>query len=257
MRALNVFVLGLALSIPGLSTPILAQNQTTDQPHHKWLDCDLSWIFTPETVGPTFSVMISFRDSLIAGAQLTLEGNGKTVATARTDSDGIARFEKIPPGEYWAHSPNGLLFPSVQFEVRADHPLGERVNLAWPVIATPVAYRFLTGRFSIAEDENAPDIPLRSAAVELRDVYTGKLIEAVSTDVNGDYEFSTKKSGLYALRLTLPKKGEVGSDNRELPIELDPSAKQFSISEMKVVQSHCAGIQLFRRARGNGGWEPQ
>jgi len=59
------------------------------------------------------------------------------------------------------------------------------------------------------------------------------------------------------LRLTLPKKGGPGSDIRDLPIEIDPAAKQFSIPDMIVVQSHCAGIQLFRRKAIGDGWDPE
>lgn len=257
MTGVKVFALSLAASILTLSSPVHAQDQTVAEPYHKWLDCDVSWMFTRETVGSTFSVRMTYRNSPVANVPLTLGGEGKTLPSAVTNSDGIAHFDRVPTGEYWARSPDGLLFPSVQFEVKADQPLGKRVNLEWPVIMDSIAHRFLRGKFTVAEDENGPDIPLRNAPVELRNVYPGKLIESVSTDANGDYEFSTTDPELYSLRLTLPKKGEAGSDIRDLPIELDPAAKQFSIPEMTVVQSHCDGIQLFRRSQGNEGWEPQ
>ena len=250
------FALVLAVLVVSLSSPVRAQDQNIAEPHYKWLDCDVSWIFSQETVGTTFSVRLKFRNSPVANTVLTLRGNGKVLPTVRTNLDGIARFDKVPPGKYWANSPDGLLFPSVQFDIKADHPLGEQVNLEWPITDQSVAHRFLRGRFSAAGDEKAPDIPLRNAALELRDIYTGTLIESVSTDDNGDYEFATTHPGLYALRLTLPKKGEVGTDVRDLPLELDAAATQLSIPEMKVVQSHCGGIRLFHRSRSNDGWEP-
>jgi hypothetical protein len=185
MTALKVFALGLAASILTLSTPVRAQDQTVAEPYKKWLECDLDWLFTRETVGPTFSVRMTYRNSPITHTPLTLGQDGTKVLTAATNSDGIAFFDQVPPGKYWLDSPDGLLFPSVEFEVKADHRLGEQADLTWPVTMDSDAYRFLRGRFTVAEYENTFDIPLRHAVLELRDVYTGELIESATTDANG------------------------------------------------------------------------
>lgn len=214
-------------------------------------------MFTEETVGPSFSLKVSFHGTPVAGTRITLNKGRKALATARTNRGGFARFERIAPGKYDAESPDGLLFPSgrLVIEIKADHSAGEKLTLHWP--SDSVAYRVLRGRFTISEELNDPEIPLRSTVVELRDVYTARLIESGSTDANGDYEFATTDPGLYALRLVLPKKGQAGFENRDLAVELDPSAKEYSIPEMKVVQSDCYGVQLFRRSKTEDHWEAQ
>jgi hypothetical protein len=198
-----------------------------------------------------------FRGAPVGGTRISLNKVGKVVATARTNQQGVARFDVIPPGTYDSESPDGLLFPSgrLVIKVEAGHASGERVTLHWPNYS--VAYRLLRGRFTIAEQPNDPGTPLRNAVVELRDVYTARLIESGSTDANGDYEFATTDPGLYALRLVLPKKGQAGLESRDLAIELDATAKDYSIPEMKVVQSDCYGIQLLRRSTTEDLWEAQ
>lgn len=234
-----------------------AQEQGLAEPYKKWLDCDVDWIFAEEAVGPSFSLKTSFHGTPIAGARITLNKDGKVAATATTNQHGVARFVSIPPGKYDPESPDGLLFPSgrLVIEVKAKHASGKKVSLDWPNYS--LAYRFLRARFTTSEQVNDPEIPLRNTLVELRDVYTGRLIESGSTDANGDYQFSTTTPGLYALRLVLPKKGQTGFENRDLAVELEPSAKEYSIPEMKVVQSDCYGVQLLRRSPTDDLWEAQ
>ena len=55
----------------------------------------------------------------------------------------------------------------------------------------------------------------------------------------------------------IAKKGETGVEKRDLAVELDPASKEFSIPELKVTQSECDGIQLFRRSTTDGPWEEQ
>jgi hypothetical protein len=234
-----------------------AQEQELTELYKKWLVCDVDWIFAEEAVGPSFSLKTSFHGTPVAGARLTLNKDGKVAATATTNQRGVARFVSIPPGKYDPESPDGLLFPSgrLVIEVKPKHASGEKVSLDWP--NSSLAYRFLRGRFTTSEEVNDAEIPLRNTLVELRDVYTGRLIESGFTDVNGDYQFSTTNPGLYALRLVLPKKEQAGFENRDLAVELDPSAKEYSIPEMKVVQSDCYGVQLLRRSPTDDLWEAQ
>jgi hypothetical protein len=234
-----------------------AQGQELTEPYKKWLVCDLDWIFTEEVVGPSFSLKTSFHGAPVTGARITLNKDGKVAATATTNQKGVALFVSIPPGKYDPQSPDGLLFPigRLVIEVKPKHASREKVSLDWP--NSSLAYRFLRGRFTTSEEVDDPEIPLRNTLVELRDVYTGRLIESGSTDANGDYQFSTTTPGLYALRLVLPKKEQAGFENRDLAVELDPSAKEYSILEMKVVQSDCYGVQLLRRSPTDDLWEAQ
>ena len=255
MAGLKGFALGLVVSLVTLSSLVRAQEQNLDEPYREWLRCDVDWLFTEEAVSPSFSLKLSFHGVPVAGTQIALNKDGKIAATATTNRDGIARFEGMAPGKYDPESVGGLLFPSgtLVIQVETKHASGDRLKLDWPNYSTP--YQFLRGRFTISEEEDGPEIPLRHTTVELRDVYNARLIESGSTDSNGDYQFFTTDPGLYALRLVLPKKGQTGLENRDLAVELDPSAKEYSIPEMKVVQSDCYGVQLLRRSQTEDRWE--
>jgi hypothetical protein len=257
MTGVSLRGLRLVLSFLMLSGLVHAQEQDQPEPHYKWLNCDVDWIFSEETVGPDFSFQLSFHDSPIAGVRVFLSKSGSVVSTATTNSHGVAHFSAIPPGKYDPSSPAGLLFPSgsLVIEVDAHHASGEKVKLDWPGYS--IATRNLRGKFTVSEQLNDPDIPLRNAPVELLDPYTSKLIESGRTDVNGDYEFATRIPGVYALRLRLAKKDGSGFETRDLPAELDPAAKEYSIPEMKAVHSDCYGLQLLRRIGTEDGWEAQ
>jgi hypothetical protein len=249
----------LAIAAAVLCGCAFAQAQDSDDTHpkRKWLECDVDWIFSEETVGPAFSLQLSFHGSPIAGAPISLSKSGSVVSTARTNSHGVAHFSAIPPGEYHAGSPDGLLFPSrsLIIEVKADHASGKKLKLDWPGYS--ITTQNLRGKFTASEELGDPDIPLRNAPVELLDPYTSKLIESAHTDLNGDYEFATRIPGVYALRLRLAKKGESGSETRDLPVELAPGAEEYSIPEMKAVHSDCNGLQLLRKSGTEDRWEAQ
>jgi hypothetical protein len=234
-----------------------AQGQDLLEPNKKWLDCDVDWIFSEETVGPGFSLQLSFHGSPIAGVPVSLSKNGIAASTAKTNSHGVARFSEIPPGQYDPSSPGGLIFPSgsLVIEVNAHHPSGEKVKLEWPGYS--ITTQNLRGKFTVSELLNEPGIPLRNAPVELLEPYTATLIESRPTDINGDYEFATRISGIYVLRLRLAKKDGSGFETRDLPVELDPAAKEYSIPEMKAVHSDCNGLQLLRRIGTEDSWEAQ
>ena len=86
---------------------IQAQSQAVNPSYKKWLDCDIDWIIGDSTVvvGPEFSIKLSFQKRPVTAVRLML-GRGWTssagfndmgvVATAETDSQGIARFFAIP-----------------------------------------------------------------------------------------------------------------------------------------------------------------
>ena len=235
-----------------------AQSADEVRPPRKWLECDVDWIISgDEKVGPDFSLEISFDDGPLTGARIELEHDGKVVATAKTDSRGLAHFTAIPPGEYSPRPAGGLGFPraSQDIEVVRNHGSGKKVKLRWP--ASSISVRALSGRLSTSEELDGPSTPLHGAKVELLDLRTGRLIETAETDMDGSYNFSELRRGLYDLRVTPPVPLERGKIlSRELAIQLDASGKHGMIPELKVMQSECAGVQLFLRTI-NGDWDAQ
>jgi hypothetical protein len=252
------FRIAFAVVVLGCYAP--AQTQTLSEPYKKWLECDISWLTSEAQVGRDFSLKVSFHGTPVVGIPISLNSVSKrrsAVATGRTNLDGVVRFEAIPPGVYDPGSPEGVLFPAgdVLIVVKAGNAPGEIVTLDWP--NRSFASRALRGKFTVSEDVDGPDIPLRNTVVELRDLYSAKLIETVLTDANGEYHFTTDDPGLYAVRLVLANKDVAEFEKRDLAVELDFASKAFSIPEMNVVQSDCAGIQLFRRSTTDDRWEEQ
>ncbi len=194
---------------------------------------------------------MSYHGAPIAGARIELNkalnasGDG-IAATAKTDSRGIASFRAIPEGRYFPDSPDGLLFPLyLIIEVEAGQASGKAVKLDWPDHS--IVVRNLRGRFSFSEEPDAPDLPLRDADVELRDIYTSQLIESAHTDTNGDFELATKDPGIYAVRLLLPKKKGEEVEKRDVAVELDPAGKEFSFPELKVKRCDCPALNCDER----------
>ncbi len=247
----------VAFALVVLTCHAHGQAQDVPQPYKEWLNCDVSWILTEAITGSDFSLEVSFHGAPIVGTKIELrksggEHGGDVVAASKTDSHGVARFRAVPAGEYYAKSAGGVLFPSTSLKVEAKNLSLEKETVEWPEHV--IAVRNLRGRFNISEESNPAELPLRGASVALLNVYTGRSIESTLTDVNGDFEFATRDPGIYALRLTLPKKDEAGSEDRELAIVVDPTADQDSILEMKAVQTECNGLQLSLRSRSDGQW---
>jgi hypothetical protein len=230
-----------------------AQTQKTSEPYKKWLDCRADWFSTEAdaTVGPDFSLNVSYHGTPVAGARIDLNktwnasGDG-IAATAKTDSRGIVTFRAIPEGSYFPSSPDGLLFPLYQIiRVKAGQASGKSVTLHWPDHS--IVVRNLRGRFSFSEEPDDPELPLRAADVELWDIYTSRLIESAHTDANGDFELATKDPGIYAVRLLLPKKNGEDVEKRDLAVEIDPAAKVFSFPELRVTRCHCPAFNCSER----------
>lgn len=219
--------------------------------------CMIDWLYTEEELGPDFSLQILFHDAPVTGARIELEHDGKVIATARTNSRGLADFSAIPVGEYHPQAADGLVFPlgRLVIKVVANHRLGERAKLEWP--AETISVRTLSGRLTTSENVDDPSTPLHDIKVELLELRTGKLIESARTNTDGLYDFSQTKPGLYALRVTpKPLSDKDKPQSHDIAVELDPQALEGMIPEMKVLQSECAGVQLFRE-ESPGDWEPE
>jgi hypothetical protein len=235
-----------------------AQDQTVDPSYKKWLECDIEWIISDSTfvAGPEFSLKLSFQKEPLPTVHLILSHRwspspGFTkmgeVATAETDSQGVARFFGIPPGTYTVNSENGLLFPTgVDVRVRSRLGSGKQVAVEWPEQTIPV--RALRGRFVTAEGHDKVAKPFPNVEIELLDLRTSRLIETIYTNADGRYEFSSQESGLYVLRVKPPiPEGKTEAESRDLAVWVDTAAKTSTIPELYVEQTDCLGVHLSRR----------
>jgi hypothetical protein len=264
MASVRLKIVQLAFAVGLLGTFSFAQTQDLNDAHVKvkWLDCDVSWIFTHQDVGSDFSLRISFHDVPLPGVRLSLARGGILanagestgfLADAVTDASGIARFFAVPPGKYSAVEEDGLFFPYEEIEVHADADLGEEIAMQWPLSSLPV--RTLRGRLITSGVKTGVELPLSSATVDLLELRSSRVIETQTTEADGSYLFSTVEPGLYVVRITHAdedkKQTKVSAD---LSVELNPAARESTIPELKVVQSDCAGVQLLRRVEKHH-WE--
>ena len=222
--------------------------------------CSYDWLFTPYDVGRDFAVKLSYHRGRIPDIQVTLTPSGvkdaneqlRVPISAVTDSSGTAHFSAVPVGKYTVGAKDGLEFPSNELTVHAKGHFDNAISIEWPLVPLPV--RTLRGKLITAAEETDVERPLQPAVIELVDLRSSKVLETQSTIGDGSYEFATLEPGLYVVRVTLPAKNqETKLESGELAVELDPTAKAV-IPKMKVVQSECYGVQLFRED-ASGNWK--
>jgi hypothetical protein len=260
----NAIRLALALAIVCGCSFSQDQGPNVAPAYRKWLTCDVDWIFTPYDVSSDFSVNLSFRQAPLPGIRVVLTPTGEsTAASGRggvpvssvTDSSGTAHFLAVPAGKYDAGAKDGLFFPSNEVTVHADGDFDQEIEIEWPLVTLPV--RALRGKLIAPGAAADAERTLQSATVQLVDLHSSRVVETRHTIVDGSYEFSTHEPGLYVVRVIPPVSDtKTKPASGDLAVELDPTAQESTIPEMKVLQSECAGVQLLRRT-ANGQWEAQ
>jgi hypothetical protein len=251
----------LAVAVAILCCCSFAQDQDSSDPNAEFDRlCSFSWPSTPYDVGRDFSVKLSYHHTPIPDIQVTLTPSGevkdasgqlRVPISAVTDSSGTAHFSAVPSGEYIIGAKGGLEFPSNELTVHAKGHFDKKIAIEWPFDPLPV--RTLRGKLITQAGGSDVERPLQPATVELVGLRSLKVLETQSTIGDGSYEFSTIEPGLYVVRVIPPAKDEkTTAASGNIAIELDPAAKESTIPDLKVEQSECAGVQLFRRdAKGN------
>lgn len=110
---------------------LLAHGQDFDRP------CTLDFLSSDDaTVGPNFSLKVSFHGKPVVGARIILNKainmhGDEVAAMAKTDSSGVARFRVIPKGNYYLDSIHGLLFPTMSMLIKVEpgHSYREKVEV--------------------------------------------------------------------------------------------------------------------------------
>jgi hypothetical protein len=253
----------LALAVTILGSFSFAQDQDSNDPTVEFDRlCYVGGLLTLYDVGHDFSVKLSFRKAPLPEIQVTLtpigelaDANGhlRIAISAVSDSSGTANFIGVPSGKYTIGAKDGVPFPHNELTVHTKGNSDKEITIEWPLETLQV--RTLRGKLITQAEETDVERPLQPATVELVDLRSPKVLETQSTIGDGSYEFSTIEPGLYVVRVIPPAKDEKTTPARgDIAIELDPAAKEAIIPDLKVIQSECAGVQLFRR-KMNGKWE--
>jgi len=226
--------------------------------------CFYDRLVTPYDVSHDFSVKLSYHHALIPNTLVTLipsrevkdaDGYFGAPLSALTDSSGTAHFSAVPSGKYTIGAQDGLEFPSNELTVHGKGHFDKKIAIEWPLFPLPV--RTLSGKLITTSKETDGELPLQPGTVELVDLRSSKVLETQSTIGDGSYEFSTLEPGVYVVRVIPPTKDEKKTaTSGDIVIELDTAAKASAIPKMKVVQSECAGVQLFRETKP-GVWGQQ
>jgi len=251
MRAIT-----LAVALTAFTTLSFSQSQDANDANAEFSRlCFISWLSTPYEVGRDFSVKLSYRQAPLPGIRVVLDPNdGGKAPVATTDASGTAHFLAVPPGKYYAKAKNGLQFPSNEVTVHdaSDGDFDAEIEIRWPLEPLPV--RVLRGRLLAPGAGGEPDRPLRSATVSLLDLRSSRVVETQRTLEDGSYEFSTVEPGLFVVRVIPTAKGKKTKElSGDLSVELEPTAQEPTVPDLKVLQSECAGVQLLRRDP-SGNW---
>ena len=205
-----------------------ANAQTSSPDEGRWPTCAYTPLTQEHHNGPNFTVTVSFREQPIVGLKVILsvvraefgQDVGEIIATAHTDSAGVAHFFAIPPGIYRAHVEKALLAESKEIQVQADNASEDRVNIEWP--DAPIATRNVRGwvtSWQKASPQNRSELlPHREVLVQLLDLRSGKPLASVRTDSEGYYEFPSRPEGLYVMRVGEHKDPSINSYDKAVEI---------------------------------------
>jgi hypothetical protein len=256
MAISRISIVRLAVALAILGGFSFAQDQVSTGPNAEFDGvCFYDRLYMPYDVGRNFSVKLSYHRALIPNIQVTLtprgevkDSNGhlRVPLSAVTDSSGTAHFSSVQSGKYSVGAKNGLEFRSNVLTVHAKGHFDNKIAIKWPVVSLPV--RSLRGKLITQAERTDAERPLQPATVELVDLRSSIVLETQSTIGDGSYEFSTIGPGLYVVRVIPPAKDEkTKPPSGDITIELDPAAKEPTIPDLKVKQSKCAGVLVFRR----------
>jgi hypothetical protein len=227
------------------SSQLTAQASADDAPRHRWLECDGSWLIGDHLyMASDFIVRLHYHKQGIPGTKILLSvspksGNvfsGRIVATAETDSDGIAHFVAIPEGLYEVRPDAELLIPHEEVEVEANRVQNENenVDLEWPLWSTVT--RNLQGSITVWDhsktDGEAVRNSLQNVQLELFDLRTAKLVGQTATDDQGRYSFPSLPDALYVIRVDADQ--DPKAHEYERAVEISSTAKRRNMPRLEV-----------------------
>ena len=205
-----------------------AHAQASSPDEGRWPTCAYTPAAEEHHSGPNFTVRVSFREQPIVGQRVMLtmasaefgQTIGDIIASAHTDSDGIAHFFAIPPGVYRAHVEKALLAESKEIQVNADNTSDNAMDIEWPrsPIVTGNVRGWIVSWQKSSPQNRAELLPHKNVFVQLLDLRSGKPLASVHTDSEGFYEFPVHPDGLYVMRVGEHPDPSIDSYDRAIEI---------------------------------------
>ena len=154
---------------------------------------------------------------------LVLSLKGRDHASGVSGPDGIARFHRLSPGNYYLEVRADLRTPTrALLQIRSDGPVNSTVPLSWPGIA-PISIRSLKG--AIHGPVFSPQGNQPSAWVDLVVARTGEVLRNFRTAARGEFDLPNVPAGLYFLAIRSFEPQISGGDGAgAIAVEVDSAA---------------------------------
>jgi hypothetical protein len=206
-----------------------------------------SYSSKPIKIGRNFSVEVNYETKPLAGLQIELStdprGNeeSRQISKIMTNENGRSEFTNVKPGSYYI-SINHAAFPqSIEIVVnnRRTDTKAEKITLEWPG-RQPLLVQSVSGLINApirtGEPLNDQAHPvfgaLSGAKLTITRAVSGEVIGSEVASESGAFEFQWIPSGLYMLHVEMAEneKGRYHSEDGFVPVEIDPSAKDSTLS---------------------------
>lgn len=186
-----------------------------------------------------FTVKIRHADTPLSGATVEITGpqgsGGEKKITVITGDDGIARINKLVPGDYWLNAEYldiGAAYRCFHVNNSASRKAKRKLTYDWGDEA--LAARRIAGKLVDSQPGKGgtplwnllhrADVPIVAANLSLQNATT-KVVYQTMSDANGAFAFDGVPSGTYVLHI------DAGADYEASDhlIRLDPTAKPGSL----------------------------
>ena len=159
------------------------------------------------------------------------------IATAVTDSRGIARFRVKTPGSFMLETDNpGSTLGDITLVISKDASERSPVPFTWPDSAI-LQTRALQGRIESGLLWSTA-VPLGNADLSLRELTSYHEVATATADDDGSFKFHSVPPGIYFLHVKSEGGGTYYDADGDIPIFLDAKAPRDSLS-MAVTQTDC------------------
>ena len=215
-----------------------------------------SQVFPDWTRGSNFSVIVTSNKRPLKSMRVMLEPEDVErelqQVEALTDENGVAIFRSVQPGRYYLEATRLGIEVGPGTVIVNTKGSSEIIQIEWPLRAE---YQVLTvtGQFQhlFIEKKNVIDglvhpriEPLATASLTLSRIYSEKMIGFTTTDLNGNFAFTTVDPGRYLLHVREDTSSQSAYQIDDfLVINVDPHASRSHL-DLKLNWTSCGMIAM-------------